>query len=579
MPPRFTLAQLQRLAAKNKCKCLSTHYRNIKSLITWCCANGHLWRATAGYVKRGYWCPYCVGQKRINIEQYQTIARQRGGRCLSPDYVKAASKLHFECAQGHRWWATANSVKSGHWCSICGRERTSAARRFKLEDLKRYALDRGGECLATAYVNRDQKVLWQCSCGNRWLASTASVLAGHWCPKCGVVQNTKGRLARNRLADLRSLALSRGGLCLSTEYQGMSHHLRWRCASMHEWRAKPNDIVRGGWCPECSSGVGERICRAYFEQLFGGSFPLSSPDWLRNAKGRAMQLDGFAPDLKLAFEHHGMQHYDTSTPFVRDKSTFDERHAADELKAKLCEEQGVVLITIPEVPTLTSLSSLRQVIADQCTQRGITLSVDYYNRPIDLRDAYSPSFIAEMRSIAKSRRGRCLSKAFIGWNLRMLWECALGHRWMSTPTSVKHQGTWCRICAHRRPLTIADLEGLAESYGGKCLSKRYMGSHQNHIWQCLRGHVWRAMPTNVQAGHWCPKCAGCQRLTLDEMNRIALERGGKCRSKAYVNSRSSLVWQCAQGHVWTALPINVKNKGSWCPQCSLNKRAKRKDDI
>ncbi|MBN2151807.1 MAG: hypothetical protein JW839_10195 [Candidatus Lokiarchaeota archaeon] len=46
------------------------------------------------------------------------------------------------------------------------------------------------------------------------------------------------------LDELRKLARTRGGDCISAEYDPY-HVLTWRCARGHEWQAKAASILRG----------------------------------------------------------------------------------------------------------------------------------------------------------------------------------------------------------------------------------------------------------------------------------------------------------------------------------------------
>jgi hypothetical protein len=55
---------------------------------------------------------------------------------------------------------------------------------------------------------------------------------------------------------------------------------------------------------------------------------------------------------------------------------------------------------------------------------------------------------------------------------------------------------------------------------------------------------------------------------------IAKERGGECLSKEYKGIFTKLKWKCSIGHEWKASPSNVK-RGSWCPLCAREKRRKR----
>ena len=175
--------------------------------------------------------------------------------------------------------------------------------------------------------------------------------------------------------------------------------------------------------------------------------------------------------------------------------------------------------------------------------------------------------IEEMQELAESRGGKCLSKKYIGAFTKLKWQCAKGHIWEATSGNVKH-GSWCPYCARKMKLTIEEMQKIAKSRGGKCLSKKYVNNYNKLKWQCADGHIWKATSNNVKRGRWCSLCAARKmKLTIEEMQEIAESRGGKCISKKYVNNHTELKWQCAEGHIWEAKPYNVK-RGTWCPKCS-----------
>ena len=53
-------------------------------------------------------------------------------------------------------------------------------------------------------------------------------------------------------SDVRALADSRGGQCLSAGPHGPGAKLRWRCGFGHEWEASRTLVEAGHWCPECT---------------------------------------------------------------------------------------------------------------------------------------------------------------------------------------------------------------------------------------------------------------------------------------------------------------------------------------
>jgi thiol-disulfide isomerase/thioredoxin len=115
--------------------------------------------------------------------------------------------------------------------------------------------------------------------------------------------------------------------------------------------------------------------------------------------------------------------------------------------------------------------------------------------------------------------------------------------------------------------TIVELKKLAESKGGKCLSDVYINSKTKLLWECQKGHTWETVLGSIKQGHWCPVCAGTAKYTIEQVQSFADLRGGICLSDTYSNSRTKLRWQCAEGHVWSATFHDVKVDNTWCPHC------------
>jgi hypothetical protein len=100
-----------------------------------------------------------------------------------------------------------------------------------------------------------------------------------------------------------------------------------------------------------------------------------------------------------------------------------------------------------------------------------------------------------------------------------------------------------------RRITLKDMQKLAAQRSGSCLSQEYRNNKSKLIWQCQKGHIWEAIPINVRRGSWCPFCERVAKLTLSEMCELAVKsRGGKCLSNRYTNDKTKLKWQCEEGH-------------------------------
>jgi hypothetical protein len=180
--------------------------------------------------------------------------------------------------------------------------------------------------------------------------------------------------------------------------------------------------------------------------------------------------------------------------------------------------------------------------------------------------------IARMKALARKRGGRCISTLYVNSTFPLVWECARGHQWNAAPASIR-KGTWCPDCSGVRPGTLEQLKEIANSRGGRCLSSRYRNTATKLEWRCSSGHEWSATPLQVKKGHWCPFCARVARLTLALLQQIAVERGGRCLSVAYVNSSHRIRWRCAASHEWLARAHSIRG-GNWCPACAHNQRLK-----
>jgi len=188
--------------------------------------------------------------------------------------------------------------------------------------------------------------------------------------------------------------------------------------------------------------------------------------------------------------------------------------------------------------------------------------------------------LENIQAIAESRGGRCLSDRYAGSNVLHLYECQWGHRWQARPAQIK-LGSWCRRCRYDRMLTpIERIRDIAVKRGGQCLSEIYVNCDAPLRWRCARGHEWEASSRYITANRWCQQCANAnQHLGIDLMRAIAAQRGGLCLSDTYVNANTKLTWQCENGHVWQAIPTSIKNAGCWCRQCYLDGLRKPKQRL
>jgi len=371
--------------------------------------------------------------KRTAQDEAQQIARARGGRVLSKDLVNRQSSGLWECAKGHRWQTLLSRVKAGKWCPTCAGKGP-----VTIQDMQRLAAERGGQCLSTKYVNTVTKLRWRCAEGHQWLAKPNNVHRT-WCPECA----HHNKLS---LAEFRALARKRGGKLLSRAYVNNHTSLLFQCGAGHTWRAQPNYIKggpykRGTWCPKCSRRGQTRK-------------PVTIEDLRQVAAERGGKcLSKRYAGLKVKLEWQcGQGHKWMARPVYVKQGTW----------CPVCS--GRMKLTIEQ-----------------------------------------------LREAAAQRGGKCLAAEYVNTHTPVLRECAEGHRWEAQPADIR-SGIWCPMCARKHPLTIEEMRELARSRGGRCLSKTYVNNSTPLLWRCAKGHVWRAepkmvKPTRYGKGTWCPYCA------------------------------------------------------------------------
>jgi hypothetical protein len=115
------MTALHRAAESRGGRCLAPRYQRIQTRYPFRCERGHEWTAWGSEILKGSWCPTCrtEDRRRQGIESMRAIAAERGGQCVSDNYVDNNTRLEWECARGHRWWARPRQITTGNWCAQC----------------------------------------------------------------------------------------------------------------------------------------------------------------------------------------------------------------------------------------------------------------------------------------------------------------------------------------------------------------------------------------------------------------------------------------------------------------------------
>src|SRR5438132_8433503 len=116
----YTIKDANKIAIEKGGTCLSEEYINMEAPLKWKCAKSHEWITMFKIVKRGSWCPHCAGNASYTIEEARRLAYNKNGQCLSGKYINSSSPLLWKCAEGHEWESLLSNVKNNNsWCLEC----------------------------------------------------------------------------------------------------------------------------------------------------------------------------------------------------------------------------------------------------------------------------------------------------------------------------------------------------------------------------------------------------------------------------------------------------------------------------
>lgn len=373
---------------------------------------------------------------------------------------------------------------------------------------------------------------------------------------------------RHTIQDMQELAASYGGKCLSKEYWGKSTPLSWMCKQGHTWDAPPYVIRDGYWCVVCAR-ENEKI------------FALHEMGRWAEAKGGKCLSKKYFSKIPLEWECKEGHRFKKYAADIRKGYWCGQCPKIEHARKKfweiqrLAKSKGGKCLSAEYITNHTKLwMQCKEGHRWQATPGNILFNKTW----CPFCTGKMRHTISYMRELAAKKGGKCLSRHYINNCTKLDWKCRNGHTWSSIPANIIN-GKWCPACAGKKKHTLAEAIAWAESKGGKCLSKKYINSiDQKLLWQCSEKHRWEAIFSSVfNNGRWCPVCSR-KRLafkrrgsTIEDMQRIAMARGGKCLSKEYVNQYTHLQWQCSKGHTWQSVPKIVK-AGSWCPVCHKESR-------
>jgi hypothetical protein len=255
------------------------------------------------------------------------------------DYSKVIYKNYREkvciiCPEHGEFWQKPQHHLYNHGCPTCGGREKNDMHTF-IEKAKKVHGDKY-DYSKVQYINNKTKVCIICPEHGEFYQKPNDHLSGKGCEKCaGRNLTTKEWIESAIKVHKQKYDYSK------VEYINGKTKVCIICPEHGEFWQTPQDHLSKHGCPYChESKLEKEVEKLLMENniLFEKQ---KTFDWLLNRIH--MRLDFFIPNINIAIECQGIQHYEPIKRFGGEKG-FIKTVERDLKKAKLCEENGIKLI-------------------------------------------------------------------------------------------------------------------------------------------------------------------------------------------------------------------------------------------
>lgn len=269
-------------------------------------------------------------------------------------YVRSHDKIRCYCKvcnkEFERQAKELSNIEKG--CPECGKKRTAEKRKEQGKQKFLKFLGGGTTIMVGPYEGRDYHTLFRCTkCGYEWNTSPSSFYSNKnncMCPRCKG-QNNSLRCRKDNNTFIKEIQKINPDIEILEEYTTSDTKIRYRCKKCeYVGESTPNHLLRGHGCPQCNISIGENIIRTLLVKNKINYIPQYkiNIDPSINSTGKAA-IDFYLPDLNIAIEYNGIQHYKYNPYFHKGGMIdFEHQQKRDKHVRNYCKENNIQLIEI-----------------------------------------------------------------------------------------------------------------------------------------------------------------------------------------------------------------------------------------
>ena len=343
----------------------NVYYNGANERVTIICPIHGEFKQTPNNHLRGNKCPYCQNTVKRTTEEFikkaQEVHKNEDGTpkydYSITNYINKRTDIEYICPKHGVIKQNPSRHLHGNGCRFCAFERITKLHKKSQEQFIKEAIeackDKKYSFEKTIYIDRVSPVTVTCheldENGEEhgdFEISARSLLQGYGCHKCGEIkQKTFNRKPLeqfikeandkfNSKYDYSDVVY----INKDTEIEVICHNKDSNGNEHGKFKVKPVHHLHGSGCPKCNESRLEREIRIMLEKNnieYEFECNYQRFKWLSK-----MSLDFYLPQYNIAIECQGIQHFKYNSFFDSDETVMKR----DEIKRKLCEENGVKLL-------------------------------------------------------------------------------------------------------------------------------------------------------------------------------------------------------------------------------------------
>ena len=325
------------LKAKNYELITEGEIKSTTRFVVRCPAHNYTWESCYGNFKyRDGKCIFC--RSRLpSIKEVDDFISSKNGVLLGSKVKNGITWYKIQCNihSDHTWDARWRYLtKRNSWCKFCSWDRQT----IQHDEIKEEVEKRNGTLISENCSGSLSHFDVKCNKDNFIFSTTWSMITtGSWCPKCA-------KLVPHTYDEINTLVKERGGILLKFA-KTVREKLEIQCSCGNIFTPELSNFLKGTWCTACSKRKQTQTkLFNIIKDIFNNKevkYDQRPFDWLRDKE--KLELDIWIPQIKLAIEYDGKQHFKAVSLYGGEES-LKITQARDKLKNKLISEHPQEII-------------------------------------------------------------------------------------------------------------------------------------------------------------------------------------------------------------------------------------------